>query len=97
MNEENMFKRNASDPIWRSIVKNNCFLRSYQADALRNIFDAVMSGQGGRFAVMSAAMAVFENGSLSVHNSSDFERWAKHMDEIKRINQERIRKLRGYW
>ena len=47
--------------------------------------------------VMSAAMAVFENGSLSVHNSSDFERWAKHMDEIKRINQERIRKLRGYW
>ena len=52
MNEENMFKRNASDPIWRSIVKNNCFLRSYQADALRNIFDAVMSGQGGRFAVM---------------------------------------------
>ena len=43
---------NCHDPVPGAWVKNNCFLRSYQSDALRNIFDAAMSGQGGRFAVM---------------------------------------------
>ena len=46
------FGHNLYDPVSGAWTKNNCFLRSYQADALRNIFDAVMSGQGGRFAVM---------------------------------------------
>ena len=40
------------DPVWRSLIQNNCLLRSYQSDALRNIFDAAMSGRGERFAVM---------------------------------------------
>ena len=40
------------DPVWRGLIQNNCRLRSYQSDALRNIFDAAMSGKGGRFAVM---------------------------------------------
>ena len=40
------------DPVMRGLLRNHCFLRSYQSDALRNIFDAAMSGKGGRFAVM---------------------------------------------
>ena len=40
------------DPVMRGFLKNDCLLRSYQSDALRNIFDAAMIGQGGRFAVM---------------------------------------------
>ena len=34
------------DLISRSLQQNNCFLRSYQADAMRNIYDAVVNGKG---------------------------------------------------
>ncbi len=34
------------DPISRSLQQNNCFIRSYQADAMRNIYDAVVNGKG---------------------------------------------------
>ena len=40
------------DPGMRSLMMKNQNLRTYQLDALRNIFDAAMSGRGGRFAVM---------------------------------------------
>ena len=39
------------DPILQSVSKSGCCMRSYQADAMRNIFDAVVQGKGGRFAV----------------------------------------------
>ena len=39
------------DPIYMSLMTSQCSLRSYQADAMRNIFDAVVMGKGGRFAV----------------------------------------------
>ena len=42
---------NQCDPIPGSWVTSGCSLRSYQADAMRNIFDAVVQGKGGRFAV----------------------------------------------
>ena len=44
-------KENLRDPIFRSLMMGQCKLRSYQADAMRNIYDAVMNGKGGRFAV----------------------------------------------
>ena len=39
------------DPVFRAMITNQCYLRSYQAEAIRGIFDAVMAGRGGRFAV----------------------------------------------
>lgn len=51
MNFDHIYQDNLSDPVFRGILNNNCFLRSYQAEALRTIFDAVMAGKGGRFAV----------------------------------------------
>ena len=44
-------KENLRDPIFRSLMMGQCKLRSYQADAMRNIYDAVVNGKGGRFAV----------------------------------------------
>ncbi len=44
-------KENLRDPIFRSLMMGQCKLRSYQADAMRNIYDAVMNGKGGRYAV----------------------------------------------
>ena len=52
MDERYIHKENIFDPVMRAFLMNNCRLRSYQSDALRNIFDAAMSGRGGRFAVM---------------------------------------------
>ena len=43
---------NIHDPVLRGMLRSKCFLRSYQAEALRNIYDAAMIGKGGRFAVM---------------------------------------------
>lgn len=43
---------NLFDPGFRALVHNSCRLRSYQLDALRNIYDAALAGRGGRFAVM---------------------------------------------
>ena len=37
---------NLIDPIPGAWLKSNCFLRSYQADAMRNIYDAVVNGKG---------------------------------------------------
>ena len=42
---------NLDDPAWRAALRNSCSLRSYQADALRTIYGAVMAGKGGRFTV----------------------------------------------
>ena len=52
MDERYIHKENIFDPVMRAFLVNNCRLRSYQSDALRNIFDAAMNGRGGRFAVM---------------------------------------------
>ena len=46
LQNENLF-----DPVYRAIMKNQCFLRTYQSDAIRSIYGAVMAGKGGRFAV----------------------------------------------
>ena len=51
MNFDHIFQDNLSDPVFRGILNNNCYLRSYQAEALRTIYGAVMAGKGGRFAV----------------------------------------------
>ncbi len=52
MNNENfLYEERILDPGLRSLM-NRQKLRTYQLDALRNIFDAAMSGRGGRFAVM---------------------------------------------
>lgn len=45
------FDMNLLDPVVRAAVRNDCFLRSYQTDTLRTIFNASMSGRGGRYAV----------------------------------------------
>ena len=42
---------NIFDPVTRGLHRNACFLRSYQTNALRNIYDAVIAGKGGRFTV----------------------------------------------
>ena len=52
MKNKNVILHNLNDPVWLSLLRNSCRLRSYQADALRNIYDAVMCGRGGRYAVM---------------------------------------------
>ncbi len=46
------YQKSLLDPGLMAWSGNGCRMRSYQSDALRNIFDAAMSGQGGRFAVM---------------------------------------------
>ena len=51
MNFDYIFTDNLSDPVFRGILHNSCYLRSYQAEALRTIYGAVMAGKGGRFAV----------------------------------------------
>ena len=50
-NESFIYEERILDPGLRSLM-NRQKLRTYQLDALRNIFDAAMSGRGGRFAVM---------------------------------------------
>ena len=40
------------DPGMRALQGNGCRLRTYQLEALRNIYDAALSGEGGRFTVM---------------------------------------------
>ena len=47
----NIQRENLFDPVLRALMANNCYLRTYQAEALRTIYDAVMTGKGGRFAV----------------------------------------------
>ena len=42
---------NLSDPVIRALMRNDCALRSYQADALRNIYKGTLSRKGERFAV----------------------------------------------
>ena len=49
-NKRNM-KLNLFDPVTRALTANNCYIRSYQAEALRTIYDAVIYGKGGRYAV----------------------------------------------
>ena len=51
MKPKSIIEMNLLDPAVRAMVRNGCFLRSYQAEALRTIFDTVMAGKGGRFAV----------------------------------------------
>ena len=51
MEIEQLLLKDMFDPVSRALSRNSCFLRSYQADALRNIFDAAMAGKGGRFTV----------------------------------------------
>ena len=45
------FDMNLFDPGLRAILRNNCYLRSYQTDTLRTIFSAAMAGKGGRYTV----------------------------------------------
>ena len=53
MRSENIFyEERIIDPGLRSLMMMNRKMRTYQLNALRNIFEAAMSGQGGRFAVM---------------------------------------------
>lgn len=42
---------NLFDPVSRGLMRNGCCLRSYQAEALRTIYDAAIDGKGGRFTV----------------------------------------------
>ena len=42
---------NLHDPVYRAMMRNGCFLRTYQAEALRTIYDAVVFRRGGKFAV----------------------------------------------
>ena len=42
---------NLHDPVFRAMMRNGCYLRSYQAEALRTIYDAVVYEKGGRFTV----------------------------------------------
>ena len=42
---------NMHDPVFRGMTRNGCCLRTYQAEALRTVYDAVMAGKGGRFTV----------------------------------------------
>ncbi len=51
MNNKRNIKLNLFDPVARALTANNCYIRSYQADAMRTIYDAVMFGKGGRYAV----------------------------------------------
>lgn len=51
MSSNYIIKNTLLDPVWRASIKNNCTLRSYQAEALRSIYDAAAAGRGGRFAV----------------------------------------------
>ena len=51
MELEQLLLKDMFDPVSRALSRSSCFLRSYQADALRNIFDAAMAGKGGRFTV----------------------------------------------
>ena len=41
-----------TDPVCRAMMRGNCFLRSYQAEALRVIYDAALRQEGGHFAVI---------------------------------------------
>ncbi len=45
------FTENLQDPVMRARVRSGCRLRSYQAEAFRTIYDAVIGGTGGRFTV----------------------------------------------
>ena len=45
-------KGKINDPVISALYLNNCRMRSYQADALRTIFDAAVNRRGGRYAVM---------------------------------------------
>ena len=51
MDKNKRIKSNILDPVTWAMTKSNSYMRSYQADAMRNIFDAVVQGKGGRFAV----------------------------------------------
>ncbi len=42
---------NLHDPVFRAMMRNGCYLRSYQAEALRTIYDAVVYEKGGKFTV----------------------------------------------
>ncbi len=42
---------NLHDPFFSGLIRNGRCLRSYQAEALRTIYDAAVFGKGGRFAV----------------------------------------------
>ena len=48
---ENYLLFNLIDPVTRGLMRNRCFLRSYQAEALRTIYDAAVFERGGRFTV----------------------------------------------
>ena len=45
-------KGKINDPVISALYLNKCRMRSYQAEALRTIFDAAVNRRGGRFAVM---------------------------------------------
>ena len=42
---------NLSDPVIRALMRNDCALRSYQAEALRSIYKGALRRNGERFAV----------------------------------------------
>ena len=46
------YQKSLLDPGLMAWSGNGCRMRSYQSDALRNIFDAAMNRRGGSFAVM---------------------------------------------
>ena len=76
---------NLIDPIPGAWLKSNCFLRSYQADAMRNISDAVVNGKGGRFAVTfprqsgeSEMQAQLEAAAMPTGTSSAYFRKPPH-------------------
>ena len=50
-NDDFIFKEELEDPVTRALGRNDLRLRSYQADALRNIFKGVQRQKGESFAV----------------------------------------------
>ena len=42
---------NLYDPVLRGVMRNRCFLRSYQAEVLRTVFDSTEQRDGKRFTV----------------------------------------------
>ena len=51
MDNKRNLKLNLFDPVTRALTANSCYIRSYQAEALRTIYNAVITRKGGRYAV----------------------------------------------
>ena len=51
MNANYLITAGLMDPAWRGVMRNDCLLRSYQAEALRCIYSGVRQCRGGCYTV----------------------------------------------